>query len=309
MQILPLKGIIPPLLTPLLDRDRLDCNGLERLLEHVLDGGVHGVFLLGTSGEAPSLTHRLQREVVQRAVRDIGGRVPVLVGITDSCIDESLNLARFAADEGADAVVLAAPYYFPMHQADLITYVRALAAELPLPLYLYNMPSHSKVAFEVDTVRQLMDLPNLAGIKDSSAQMLYFQKLVALAELRDDFTVLMGPEELMAESVMMGGDGGVCGGANLAPELYVQLYEAAVTGDLREVQRLQHQVLRLSRAVYEVGAAPTGYLTGVKTAASLLGLCSPRLAEPLFGLQLDRQHRIAQHLRDLGFTIKHPISG
>ncbi len=304
MQSFPLKGVIPPLLSPLTARDQLDHAGLERLIEHVLDGGVHGLFLLGTTGEGPSLSHQLQRGLITRAVRCVAGRVPLLVGITDSSPQESLSLAQFAADEGVDALVLAAPYYFPMHQADLIRYVQALAVELPLPFFLYNMPSHSKVAFEVDTVRQLMELPNLAGIKDSSGQMLYFHKLLQLTRERNDFSVLMGPEELMAEAVIMGGNGGVCGGANLVPELYVELYEAAVTGDLREVLRLQHQVLRLSQALYEVGAPPTGYLTGVKAAAELLGLCSGRLAEPLYHMPPERQRLIAQHLRDLGLILQ-----
>ncbi|MCA9079306.1 MAG: dihydrodipicolinate synthase family protein, partial [Planctomycetaceae bacterium] len=234
----PLRGVIPPLLTPLQSRDSLDLPGLERLIEHVLGGGVHGLFVLGTTGEAPSLSHRLQREMVLRSLELVAGRVPVLVGITDTSVEESLALAEVSAEAGAEAVVVAAPHYFPMHQDDLERYVRELAAELALPFFLYNMPSHSKVAYEIGTVERLLDLPNLLGIKDSSGQMLYFHKLLHLAQQRDGFVVLMGPEELLAESVLMGGHGGVCGGANLCPQLYVQLYEAAVAEDLRLVQQL-----------------------------------------------------------------------
>jgi 4-hydroxy-tetrahydrodipicolinate synthase len=298
--MLSFKGVIPPLLTPLQARDRLDLDGLTQLIENVLAGGVHGVFLLGTTGEGPSLSHRLQRQFVEEAVRCIEGRVPVLVGITDTSVEESLTLARLCADEGVDAVVLAAPYYFPMHQADLVRYVQDLLDELPLPLVLYNMPSHSKVAFEIETVRRLAEDSRIIGVKDSSAQLLYFHKLLEIARDRPDFSVLMGPEELLGESVLMGGHGGVCGGANLVPELYVDLYEAALTGELREVLRLQQQVLRLSKLLYEVAPAPTGYLTGVKTAANLLGLCSDRLAEPLYQMSPEKRRQLAQHLRDLG---------
>src|SRR3954454_15133593 len=106
----PLRGIIPPLVTPLLDRDRLDHAGLERLIEHVLGGGVHGLFLLGTTGEGPSLSYRLRRELVQRTCSLVKGRIPILVGITDTSFVESVSLARYAAEVGASAVVAAPPY-------------------------------------------------------------------------------------------------------------------------------------------------------------------------------------------------------
>ena len=297
---LPFKGIIPPLVTPLSDRGQLDVESLDRLLERVIEAGVHGLFILGTSGEAPSLSHQLQRDVVTNACRIVAGRVPILVGISDTSMEESLQLARWAADQGADATVLAAPYYFPMHQADLQRYIRQLADELPLPFLLYNMPSHTKVGFEIETVERLLDVPGLVGVKDSSANMLYFNKLIQLTHQRPEFSLLMGPEELMAEAVLMGGHGGISGGANLIPRLYVDLYEAALTEDLRLVHRLQHQVMRLSKSLYEVGASPTGYLTGIKTALSLLGLCRDRLAEPLYAMPPERRLVIRQHLADMG---------
>ncbi len=297
----PFKGIIPPLVTPLAERDALDLPGLDRLVEHVISGGVHGLFLLGTTGEGPSLSHRLQREFITECSRRVAGRVAVLVGVTETSREDSLALARHAANEGADAVVVAAPYYFPMHQADLVRYCGEFAAASPLPVVLYNMPSHTKTAFTVDTVRQLMlDSPNIVGIKDSSGNMVYFQQLLETARERPGFSVLMGPEELLAASVLMGGQGGVCGGANLLPALYCELYEAALTGDLRIVQRLQHRVMRLSHKLYEVGEAPTSYLTGLKMSLELVGLCSGRLCEPLYQMPPGRQQRLVQHLRDLG---------
>ncbi len=298
----PLKGIIVPLVTPLSGRDTLDVGGLERMVAHVLDGGVHGIFLLGTTGEAPSFSDSLKRELVQRTAALVDGRVPLLVGVTDTALVSSLELAAHCAECGVDGIVAAPPPYFPIHQADLLRYVRDLEEGSALPLFLYNMPSHSKVTFELDTIRGAMELPGVAGVKDSAGQMLYYNQLIALAGERADFTVLMGPEELLAESVLMGGHGGVCGGANLYPELYVDLYEAAVTGDLNLVHRLQHRVLRLSAKLYHVGEPPSGYLTGLKCALSCLGLCDARLAEPLSTLDAARRAVIEQHLRDLGFA-------
>src|SRR6266566_1169377 len=128
-----LQGIIPPMITPLKARDELDHPGLERLIEHVLGGGVHGLFILGTSGEAPSLSYRLRRELIERVCRQVAGRVPVLVGITDTALVELLNLARHAANAGAQALVLSAPYYFPPGQPELLEFLELLLPELPLP--------------------------------------------------------------------------------------------------------------------------------------------------------------------------------
>src|SRR5690349_6231143 len=147
-----MQGIIPPLVTPLADRDTLDVVGLERLLEHVLSGGVHGLFILGTTGEAPSLSYRLRRELIQRVCEQVRGRTEVLVGITDTAFVESIALARHAADCGATALVLSTPYYFPAGQTELQAYVEHMVTELPLPLVLYNMPSLTKVWFELDTL-------------------------------------------------------------------------------------------------------------------------------------------------------------
>jgi len=299
---LPFKGIITPLVTPFTQHGDLDVDSLKGLLDHIIEGGVHGVFVLGTSGEAPSLSHEMQREVVAHTCQHVACRIPVLVGISDTSPDESLALAQFAAEQQADAVVLAAPYYFPMHQHDLEQYVRDLAPELPLPFLLYNMPSHTKVAFEVSTIERLLDVQGFVGVKDSSGNMHYFNQLLQLAADRPDFSLLMGPEELMAEAVLMGGHGGISGGSNLFPDLYVSLYEAALTEDLRETHRLQQQVMRLSKAIYTVGQPPTGYLTGIKTALSMFGRCTAKLASPLYPLSDPEQAQIRQHLIDLGYA-------
>src|SRR5580693_5577452 len=110
---LPLTGIVPPMVTPLRGRDELDLLGLERLVEHILSGGVSGLFILGTTGEGPSLSYQLRRELIRRVCKQVNHRVPILVGITDTAFVESVNLARSAADYGAAAVVLAPPYYLP----------------------------------------------------------------------------------------------------------------------------------------------------------------------------------------------------
>src|SRR5258707_14210325 len=146
---LPLTGIIPPMVTPLRGRDKLDIAGLERLIEHILAGGVSGLFLLGTTGEGPSLSYRLRRELVERTCRQVNNRVAVLVGITDTAFVESVHLARHAAAAGAQAVVVAPPYYLPEGQPELQEYLGHLVPELPLPRFLYKMPARMKVSFRI----------------------------------------------------------------------------------------------------------------------------------------------------------------
>jgi 4-hydroxy-tetrahydrodipicolinate synthase len=296
----PLRGIIPPLATPLCDRDRLDLAGLERLIEHVLAGGVSGLFLLGTTGEAPSLSHRLRCELIEQACARVAGRVPVLVGVSDTSFVESVELAEHAADAGAAAVVLTPPYYFPAGQAELAGYFERIAADMPLPLFLYNIPGLTKVSFEPETVARLLHVPTIAGIKDSSAQMISFHKIRRLAAARPDFAVLIGPEELMGDAVLLGAHGGVCGGSNIAPRLYVELYEAAARGDLARTRELHARVLQLSTSLYCVGQGTSGYLKGLKCALRCLGLCDDFLAEPFERFGPVERAVIERHLRELG---------
>ena len=289
----PLRGITPPMVTPLADRDSLDRPGLQRLIEHILSGGVDGLFLLGTSGEGPSLSYRLRCELIERVCEQVADRVPVLVGVTDASFVESVNLADYAADVGAAAVVLSAPYYFPLAQAELSRYVRRIAARMPLPVFLYNMPSHTKIAFEPETVRQLIDVPNIVGLKDSSGDMDYFRQLRKLTESRADWSLLIGPEQLLAEAVLLGGDGGVSAGANLCPRLYVDLYEAARQGDRTRVDELHARVMQIRHGIYNVATGSARVIGGLKTALNLLGICNDALAEPLAPLT-DAQRQAIQ---------------
>lgn len=302
----PLHGIIPPVITPLRTRDELDVAGLERLIEHIIAGGVHGLFILGTTGEAPSLSYHLRHELIERTCRQANGRVPVLVGITDTAFVESLNVARVAADAGAKALVLSAPYYFPAGQPELLEYLQHIAPELPLPVFLYNMPTHTKITFEPETIRQAMEIPNIAGLKDSSANMVYFHHIVRLLPQRPEWSLLMGPEELLAESVLLGGHGGVCGGANLCPRLYVQLYDAALKRDLEQVAALQRQVMQLAATVYQVGQHRSAFIKGLKCALACLGVCNDFMAEPFHRFRGEQHARVQTYLREFGITRASP---
>jgi 4-hydroxy-tetrahydrodipicolinate synthase len=296
----PLRGIVPPLITPLSDRDTLDVVGLERLIEHLIGGGVHGVFLLGTTGEAPSLSYRLRRELIERACEQVAGRVPVLVGITDTAFMESVHLARFSADHGVAAVVTSAPYYFPAAPPEMLEYVQHLVPEMPLPIFLYNMPGLTKVTFDLELVRRARDMPGVAGIKDSSGDMIYFHKLMEVAKQRPDWAVLVGPEELTAEAVLLGGHGGINGGANLYPRLYVDMYEAAAAQDLAKTRELHAKVMQLAGSIYTVGQHKSAIIKGIKCGLSLLGICDDQMAEPFQRFRSAEREVIRERLVALG---------
>jgi 4-hydroxy-tetrahydrodipicolinate synthase len=191
-----------------------------------------------------------------------------------------VNLAKYSADAGATHVVTAPPYYFPAAPPELLEYVQDLCVEMPLPLFLYNMPGLTKVSFEIDLVRRALDMPGICGVKDSSCDMIYFHRLIEVAKQRADWSVLVGPEELTAEAVLLGGHGGINGGANLHPKLYVEMYQAAAAQDLKRTRELHAKVMQLAGAIYTVGKHKSAIIKGLKCALSLLGICQDHMAEP-----------------------------
>jgi len=227
--------------------------------------------------------------MIKQTARILNKRLPLLVGISDTSLVDSVTLADLAAECGADAVVSAPPYYYATGQAELAEFYEQLIPQLKLPIYLYNMPTHTKVSFAPSTIRRIAENPKVIGFKDSSAGGGYFQSV--MHEMRDypEFSLFVGPEEMMAESVLMGAHGGVNGGANMFPKLYVELYNAAVAKDVDKVRELQHKVLQISSSIYTVGSYGSSYLKGVKAGLSVLGICNDFLAAPFN--KFDEEHK------------------
>ena len=287
------------MVTPLRGRDELDVAGLEKLIEHILSGGVSGLFILGTTGEGPSLSYRLRRELIEQVCKQVNHRVPVLVGITDTAFAESVSVARCAADCGADAVVAAPPYYMPEGQPELQEWLDHLVPELPLPLFLYNMPPLTKVPYELETVRHALDQPRIIGLKDSSGDLDYFKNAAALVKQRPDWSLFIGPEEKLFESLQLGGHGGVSGGANLFPKIYVALCAAFRSGDLARAQALQKQIQRVSSALYRVGKHPSTVVKGIKCTLACLGICDDFMAEPFHRFRAEERELVKSRLKEV----------
>ena len=298
---MPLRGIVPPLITPLTDNDTLDVEGLESLIEHVINGGVHAVFLLGTTGEFASLSYKVREELIKLSCLFIKERVPVLVGISDSAFTESLNLANKAAQYGADAVVITPPYYFEAGQPELFEYLKRIMKRMPLPLFIYNMPLHTKVMFAPETVKAAAEIRGIIGMKDSSANLAYYNQVRYLLKDRPEFTFMVGPEEITAEFILLGGHGGVNGGANMFPKLYVDLYNAAAARNFDTLVPLQQKVMQIGITIYKVGRFGSSYLKGLKCALSIMGICSDFMAEPFHRFNDPERKRIEEALEKLNY--------
>lgn len=281
-QSTPFRGIIPPMITPLRPDFSLDIPRTERLIEHLIDGGVHGIFILGTTGEFAGLSSAVKSDLIQITCQQVKGRVPILVGVTDCSFTESVDLAAIAHKYGAEAVVVAPPFYMNIGQAELIHYYQKLADVVELPLFLYDMPSHVKISIEVETAVKLSKHPNIIGIKDSSGKIENFQALCEAFKQQPEFKIFVGPEEFLAETLKIGGDGGVTGGANLFPKLYVALYEAFEKKEYDAVKKFQETILFLCSNLYQNGTYQSSYLKGLKAAMSFEGLCEDNFAPPIF---------------------------
>lgn len=300
----PLRGVIVPLITPLVSRDELDVEGLKRLVEHVLDGGVHGIFLLGTCGESAALCSRVRRQLVTHVCRQVRGRVPVLVGISDTALVETLRLAEDVANAGAAAVVVTTPYYLPLEPAELVSYIRTVSDESPLPVFLYNMPDLARAWYSIPVLKELLDLENVIGLKDSSGDESYFEAAQLVAQRRPDWSLLMGSEGRMASAIRAGAHGSVAGGANICPKLFAEVYAAALANDETQLAELQQRIVQLSN-IYQFGGYAVGTIRGIKCALKQMSITSDGMAAPFFAANETEQKAIAACLSQLGLLNGH----
>ncbi len=298
---IPVQGIIPPLVTPLVNRRKIDTRGLENLIEYVIAGGVHGLFLLGTTGEASSLSPALRKTFIRDACQIVAGRVPVMVGITDTSAETSLRMAEDYKNAGADAVVVAPPYYIPISQAELIHYFSELLPFLPLPAILYNMPSCTKIHMAVETVAAAREMGAI-GIKDSSGDMVYLYSLIDRFRESPDFSIITGTEIFLPETILQGGHGAVAGGANFFPELFVAFYNAALAGDLSEIRTLRNIVLKIYNSVYHLVKQSSRYTVSTKCVLGIMGICNDYAAPPLKSFDPQIRDKIRKAVEEIQQT-------
>jgi 4-hydroxy-tetrahydrodipicolinate synthase len=290
-----MKGIISPIITPLKKGGLLDVNALEKISERMIEAGIAGIFVSGTTGEFSSLSFDFKVNLGKELIGLVKSRVPVLWGISSNVPAESVELAGVAQKQGAGFVVATPPFYFKMSQDEVFNYYSWLVSQIDLPLYLYNIPSLTKVSLEPETVLRLSEIPGIVGLKDSSGETDQFKAFTR--EFRhSDFEVFMGPEEMLSMALRNHADGGVNGGTNIFPEWYIQLFEAHEREEHETVDRLQQKILHFSNEIYAFTTEPNAYLKGLKAAMAVKGLCQNHLASPLLAYREDQSEQIAEIL-------------
>ncbi|WP_409061474.1 dihydrodipicolinate synthase family protein [Streptomyces sp. SYP-A7185] len=302
------RGVIPPVVTPLDADGEIDRPSLERVVGHLIDGGVSGLFALGSSGETAYLTPGQQDEVVKVITAVAAGQVPVLAGAIETTTNRAVERARAAAGLGADAIVATAPFYTRTHATEIDRHFRDLAAAVDLPLLAYDVPVcvHSKL--DPELLLPLAADGVLAGVKDSSGDDGSFRRLVLAARELSDFSVLTGHELVVDAMMLSGADGSVPGLANVDPHGYVRLHEAAVRGDWAAAKAEQDRLAGLFDIVRAAdpgtASATAAGLGAFKTALMLRGIITTRvMSPPMRSLDDTETATIADCLRRAGLSL------
>ncbi|MET9829345.1 dihydrodipicolinate synthase family protein [Streptomyces sp. NPDC006385] len=304
----PLTGVVPPVCTPLTPDREVDVPSLLRLVDHLVDGGVHALFVLGSSSEAAFLTDRQRRVVVEAVSGHVGGRLPVLAGVIDMTTPRVLEHVREVTGAGADAVVATAPFYARTHPAEIARHYRLVAAASAVPVIAYDIPSAVHTKLPADVILELAADGVLAGLKDSSGDLAGFREVVTGARARPDvrgFSVLTGSELFVDAALAVGADGAVPGLANVDPAGYVRLDRLCRAGDWERARVEQERLCALFGMVRVGDAGRMGgsssALGAFKAALFLRGVIDcPVTAEPQVPLSPAEVERVGKFLAGAG---------
>lgn len=291
---MPLKGILPALVTPFSGDGRLDLQSTRRLVRYVLDAGVHGVFVAGSQGEFYALDDDERMRLAEAVVDEVAGRVPVCVGTGAITTEQTIRCTRRVAETGADAVSIITPFYIKPSASELVDHFRAIAESTDLPVLLYNNPARTGVCISPEVVRRLSPVDGIVGMKDSSGDLTLLSEYLTAG--RPGFSVLVGRDSLIHAALIAGAHGAVASTANVAPGLVVEIYEAAIAGDHSRARAAQLRLNPLRKA-FELGTFPVV----IKEALNLLGMDVGTARAPVSALDEVRRVELAQILMEMGF--------
>jgi 4-hydroxy-tetrahydrodipicolinate synthase len=289
-----IRGIIPPVATPMQANEDLDLPRFRWFLDHLIHAGVHGVFVLGTNSEFYSMDEAEKQQVIATAVEHVRGRVPVWAGTGAETTREAIRLTRMAEKEGVQGVSIITPYFVSPTQQEIYDHYRRIAETTALPVVLYNNPATcGGVKIEVDTVARLAEIPNILGIKDSSGDLQNTNEYIRVVP--DRFSVLQGRDTLIYQALIFGARGAVPATANVAPRILVDIYESFVRGDhaAAKAAQLRLNPIRLCLAL----ATPPG---GVKAALSLMGMSIGPSRSPINPLSTEKKQQMKAALATAG---------
>ena len=304
---LQLHGIVPPVATPYDPQGKIDPQGLRNVLRHLIDGGVHGLFVLGSTSECVFLDAAQRALVVQTAVEVAAGRVPVVAGVMDATTDHCIAHGRQAKALGAQALVLTAPYYTRTNQPETIDHFRYVREAVDLPVIAYDIPVCVNIKLARDTVNTLAREKTVVALKDSSGDEGNFRMLLRDLADRPDFAMFTG-SEIVCDAALLGGASGIVPGlANVDPGGYVRLYDHARAGRWAEARAEQERLISLFQMVFFAAQDLSAGASGVgsfKTALMLMGLTrSHHMARPNRPLPPAAVERVRQHLIAHGLPV------
>ena len=289
-----IKGLIPAVITPMTEDQEVDLEGLEKMLEHQIANGVHGVFTVGTAGEFWALSTSEKERIFATTVRCANGRVPVYVGTGANTTREAVQLAEMAQEAGADCLSVITPSFITPDEQQMFAHYEAIAESVGLPILLYTNPDRTNNKLSVDLVVRLAEqVENVVGIKDSAGDMALTAEY--LRRTPADFLVLIGRDSLIYAGLMHGAVGAIAASANMAPELSVGIYENYVAGRLPEALSFQRQLAPL-RSAFGIGTFPAM----LKGGAELMNLPSGPPRAPVGRLSPDESARLREVLLKMG---------
>jgi len=289
------SGVLVALATPLNRDGSVDEPSITRLVEHVLAGGVHGLLPLGSTGEGAALDEAARRRVLSAVVEAGAGRVPVICGVAQASVASVRTEIESAARLGADAVLVAPPFYYPMDQASVLAFYRRIAEDAPVPILVYNIPQFTKVVVEPATIATLAAQGAVKGVKDSSRDFEYFEGVCIATREVDGFRVFTGSDSMLVASLAAGGSGTICGAANIAPDWVVRVYDDYARGDLAAARAGQDKVYQLVMAL-----RGDVFPSAIKAALHMLDICEPWPAPPATRLDERLESRLRDRLAELG---------
>jgi 4-hydroxy-tetrahydrodipicolinate synthase len=289
----PFTGVGTALVTPFTRDGALDEAAVRRLARRQIDAGIHFLSPCGTTGEAPTLTHREKLRVVELVVEEAAGRVPVLAGAGGYDTREVVELARDLERVGVDGLLSVSPYYNKPSQEGLYQHFRAIADATRLPIVLYNVPGRTGVNIDVQTVVRLAQVPNIIGVKEASANVVQMCDIVA--NTPEAFLLLSGDDPLIVAVMGIGGRGIICVTSNQVPAECVQIVELCERGEFAAARKLYAWLLPLVQANF-VESNPIPCKAGM----AAMGLLEESYRLPLVppsAATKERMERVLQQLK------------
>lgn len=304
-----IKGVIVPILTPLNSGESVDKNSLRRLVNYLLDNGVHGIWVSGTTGEFSALSDQQRLASMETVVDEVAGRVPVIGNVSGPSTQLSLNLTLAVQEMGMDAVAVTPPYYYDHAQDELLDHYRYISDRSGMPVWVYNIPQTVKTAVAPGTVATLAAEGAVAGIKDSSGAGELLAELNVLCEQGDlNLLRFLGTVFRTTSAGALGAHGVIPAIANLAPKACARGWEAGEVGDAETVKECNAQLLianKISRLA-KGGGPNAAAFSGMKSALKLMGVLeSDAVSRPMRSLTEEEKTGIPEILESLGLSNGH----